>query len=72
MNWPFVGIWRPIAAVAVLDIVLTTVLADYIRAPVSMMLCVVMLAFASGAATVAAIAFRARDRWLARMGLIRQ
>lgn len=72
MEWSLIGIWPWIAVVAVIDFVATTIVALLAHAPPSVLILVVMLAFTSGAATIAALAFWSRDRWLRQTGIIRR
>lgn len=71
MEWQLIGVWRWLVVIAVLDFVFAIITAIYlIGSPMSVI--PIMFAFASGAATIGAVALWARDRWLKRNGIIRQ
>ena len=62
-DWDMIGIWRALTWVAVLDATITVALIIHAGASLEV-IAIAVVACATGAAMMAALAFRARDRWL--------
>jgi hypothetical protein len=66
-DWPLIGIWRWLAAFAVFYTIITGVLlidVGAMRERAPEVIALALVAFAAGSATIAALAFWARDRYI--------